>query len=39
MIFSREARTAGRKPPSIPMSRENPNDVAVIEGVIATSNA
>src|ERR687894_3208569 len=39
MIFNRDARNAGKKPPIRPMSREKPSDVAMIEGDSAKENA
>ncbi len=39
MIFNREARSAGKKPPITPMSKENPSDVAMIEGDSAKEKA
>ena len=38
-MFNREARTAGRKPPSKPISREKPSEVATIDGDSAKENA
>ena len=39
MIFNRDARSAGKKPPIRPMSRENPSEVAMIEGDSAKEKA
>src|SRR5215204_1118825 len=39
MIFNRDARSAGKKPPIRPMSREKPTDVAMIEGDNANEKA
>ena len=39
MMSSRAARTAGKNPPINPISRENPIDVAMIEGDRAKEKA
>ena len=39
MIFNRDARNAGKKPPIKPMSREKPSEVAMIEGDSAKEKA
>lgn len=39
MISKRAARTAGKKPPISPMSREKPSDVAMIDGEMAKEKA
>jgi hypothetical protein len=39
MMSKRAARTAGKKPPMSPMSKENPSDVAMMEGERAKENA
>ena len=39
MIFNRAARSAGKKPPIKPIRRENPSDVATIDGDSAKEKA
>ena len=39
MISSRAARTAGKKPPSNPISKAKPSDAATIAGDKANENA
>src|SRR5688572_30846193 len=39
MIFNLAAPTAGKKPPSNPISRENPSDIATIDGDNANEKA
>jgi hypothetical protein len=39
MIFSRAARTAGKKPPINPINSEKPTEVARIDGESTTKRA
>jgi hypothetical protein len=38
-MFNREARTAGRNPPTKPINREKPSEMKTIDGESAKENA